>query len=148
MSETLLWKDKLFWAALVVVAPFYFFLFLFVNIPVTFKPEVLWSTTFLTMSLLFPVVEEIIFRGLVQEKLSSLRRLKSKKLWQLSYANILTSVIFCALHFFNQPPVWAISIFFPSLVFGFFKDRYHVLRVPIFLHVYYNASYFALFGID
>ena len=30
----------------------------------------------------------------------------------------------------------------PSLLFGYFKDRYRSLTIPIILHVFYNAGYF------
>ncbi len=34
----------------------------------------------------------------------------------------------------------------PSLVFGYFKDKYHSLTAPILLHVFYNAGFFWLFA--
>jgi membrane protease YdiL (CAAX protease family) len=37
-------------------------------------------------------------------------------------------------------------VFFPSLVFGLFKDRTQRLLAPILLHVFYNAGYFWLFA--
>ena len=148
MIKITLWKDKIFWMALLSVVPFYLFLVSFAKIPVNFKPELFWSSSFLLLSFLFPFLEEIVFRGFLQEKISTSSMFKLKKLWQLSYANIFTSLIFCALHFIYHSPLWAFSVFFPSLVFGFFKERYQALYVPIILHIFYNASYFILFGID
>ena len=62
------------------------------------------------------------------------------------HANLLTSLLFTALHFINHAPLWAAAVFFPSLVFGFFKDRTGKLAAPIILHVFYNSGYFWLFG--
>ena len=59
---------------------------------------------------------------------------------------VLTSLLFTALHFINHAPLWAAAVFFPSLVFGFFKDRTGKLAAPIILHVFYNSGYFWLFG--
>ena len=73
-------------------------------------------------------------------------RLKPWRLGPLSHANILTSVLFTALHFINHPPLWAAAVLFPSLVFGLFKDRSGGLAAPIILHVFYNSGYFWLFA--
>ncbi len=45
----------------------------------------------------------------------------------------------------SHGPLWAALVFFPSLVFGFFKDRTKHLVAPVILHVFYNAGYFWLF---
>ena len=96
-------------------------------------------------ALLYPVVEEIIFRGLVQEFIHD--HLSHKSLGPLTLANLLTSLLFTGLHFFFHAPLWAALVFFPSLVFGFFKDRTQRLLAPIILHVFYNAGYFWLFTV-
>jgi len=36
-------------------------------------------------------------------------------------------------------------VFFPSLVFGYFKDRTGRLTAPILLHIFYNAGFLWLF---
>ena len=58
----------------------------------------------------------------------------------------LISLVFTGLHFIYHPPLWAASVLLPSLVFGYFKDRYRTLTTPIILHVFYNAGYFWLFA--
>ena len=59
-------------------------------------------------------------------------------------ANVLTSIAFAAVHLYAHPPLWALAVFFPSLVFGYFRDRSGRLEGPILLHIGYNASYFML----
>jgi membrane protease YdiL (CAAX protease family) len=89
-------------------------------------------------------VEELVFRGLIQDMAH--RHFKPWRLGPLSHANILTSVLFTALHFINHPPVWAAAVLIPSLLFGFFKDRTGALAAPILLHTFYNSGYFWIFS--
>jgi len=95
------------------------------------------------MVLVFPVLEEIVFRGLVQELAHDY--VSKKFLGPITIANLLTSTLFTALHFVNHSPLWAALVFFPSLVFGFFKERTRGLAAPIILHVFYNAGFLWLF---
>jgi len=90
------------------------------------------------------VLEEVVFRGIVQEMLFR-QPWGRREVGLLSVANLITSILFAGSHFIHHPPLWAILVFFPSLIFGYFKDRYQRLYVPILLHVFYNAGYFLLF---
>ena len=89
-----------------------------------------------------PVLEEIVFRGLLQEWLS---KRFAQRLGCLSLANVLTSLAFAALHLFHQSLLWSALIFFPSLVFGFSKERYQTLWAPIVLHAWYNLGFLWIF---
>jgi hypothetical protein len=62
----------------------------------------------------------------------------------LTTANLTVSVIFVALHFLTHPPLWAFGVLFPSLLFGYFRDRHHSVYPSMVLHVFYNAGYFLL----
>lgn len=87
---------------------------------------------------LFPLLEEIVFRGGLQPTLarSLLRR------WgPLSAANIVTSAVFAALHLGAHPPLWAAAVFLPSLLFGVFRERAGSLWAPTALHAAYNFGY-------
>jgi membrane protease YdiL (CAAX protease family) len=138
------WGDPLFVAA--VAAALLYWLLLYLTAPV--PPDPGWPLReplrFLYPALLYPVVEELLFRGLLQDLAH--RHVKPWRLGPLSHANLLTSLLFTTLHFINHPPLWAAAVFFPSLVFGFFKDRTGQLAAPIVLHVFYNSGYFWLFG--
>jgi hypothetical protein len=112
--------------------------------PVAWDKPLRHPLWFLQLSVLYPVVEEIVFRGLLQELVQDY--LSKARLGPLSVANLLTSVLFTAAHFFYHPPLAASLVFFPSLVFGFFKDRTAALTAPILLHAFYNAGYLWLFG--
>jgi uncharacterized protein len=138
------WRDPLFFAA-AGAALLYWLTLWTLRSP---QPDLAWPLQtplrFLYPALLYPVVEELVFRGFVQEQLHL--RLAPWRLGPFSHANILTSVLFTALHFINHPPLWAAAVFVPSLVFGLFRDRTGGLAAPIALHVFYNSGYFWLFS--
>jgi len=103
-----------------------------------------WSP-FLLTALLYPILEEIVFRGGLQATL--LKRDWGQKRWVagITLANIATSIAFTALHFISQPPMWASLVFLPSLIFGWARDRFDNVLPSIILHIVYNAGFAWLF---
>ena len=97
------------------------------------------------MVLIYPVLEEIVFRGAIQGFL--LKKIGGKNWYGISLANIITSVLFSLSHLLFRSPLTALLVFIPSLTFGYFRDRHHKLISPIFLHVFFNTGYFWLFGL-
>lgn len=93
--------------------------------------------------LILPVLEEVVFRGLLQDLLQ--RWCRQGRILSLSYANLLSSLGFVLVHIPYHPLAWALAVFVPSVIFGFFKDRYNSLIPPIILHVFYNLGYFLLY---
>lgn len=88
----------------------------------------------------YPVVEEWLFRGLLQGALlerPSFRRC----LWGVSGANITTSVAFVILHVLQHPLSWAVAVAAPSLVLGHFRERYGGILLPVGLHTLFNGIY-------
>ncbi len=145
MRQTRFYKSTNFWLFLLVAIPFWLCLIYVFNVETNFRWFREHLLSYLYLALLLPVLEEIVFRGFIQEQLSKV--FDNRRLGMLSYANIATSVIFCALHFFYHHPVWAALVFIPSLIFGYCKDQYKTLIAPIILHVFYNAGYFLIFGV-
>lgn len=90
--------------------------------------------------LLYPVVEEWLFRGILQGELLRRDSFRRRHLG-ITRANGLTTVAFTLLHLIHQPFPWALSVAVPSLVLGHFRERYGNLRLPIALHVLFNAAY-------
>jgi len=138
-------RDPLFWLALLAGPLCWLLLYLLLQQPA--PPRWTWPLAapaeYLPPVLLYPVLEEIVFRGLLQELVQEY--LSRRAFGPLSLANLLTSIIFTAFHFLNHAPVWAALVFFPSLVFGFFKDRHGTLTAPILLHAFYNAGFLLIF---
>lgn len=100
--------------------------------------------------LLFALAEEIIFRmGLQQalsrplERASILRSLPiTFPVLAVSPANLATSTIFCLAHLPGHPPLWALAVFVPSLVFGVMWDRHRTILPCWIIHAAYNLLYF------
>jgi len=141
--EARYWRDPLFFAAVAAAQLYWLALYLITQPEVDAGWPLREPLRFLYPALLYPLVEEWIFRGFVQGLAH--RHLRPWRLGPLSHANILTSLLFTALHFINHPPLAAVMVFIPSLVFGFFKDRSGQLTAPVLLHIFYNSGYFWLF---
>lgn len=107
--------------------------------PQTAAPLLDGAGRYLLLLLIFPVLEEILFRGLLQGMVA--QRL-SGRLGPLSHANLIVSLLFALAHFYSHSAAWALGTVFPSLVFGYFRDRYQHVLPAVVLHVFYNASYF------
>ncbi|MDQ6995121.1 MAG: JDVT-CTERM system glutamic-type intramembrane protease, partial [Mariprofundaceae bacterium] len=106
--------------------------------------------TLLILALLYPILEELVFRGLIQTWLLE-KTWGHISWWGVSLANVLTSLLFMGLHFFQHPPLWAIAVLLPSLIFGYFREHYAQATYPLLpsisLHCFYNAGWFYLFGL-
>ena len=89
-----------------------------------------------------PLLEEVLFRGIIQGQFA--KREWGKRSWlSISGANAVTSVLFVAMHMINSSPLFALTVFAPSLVFGYFRDRYNSVYPCIIIHSAYNAMVFA-----
>ena len=87
-----------------------------------------------------PLLEELLFRGVVQGQLRRMAWAR-KMFFGLSLANLVTSLLFVLTHLASQPVLWALSVFFPSLVFGFFRDRHAQIYPGLILHSTYNGFF-------
>jgi membrane protease YdiL (CAAX protease family) len=96
-----------------------------------------------------PVLEELVFRGLIQEWLAAAAaRHCLPAIGRMTAANLLTSLAFAACHLPYQTPELACLIVVPSLVFGRLKEL-HVSLVPAMLmHAWYNAALLVAAGYD
>ncbi|MDX8391029.1 MAG: JDVT-CTERM system glutamic-type intramembrane protease [Mariprofundaceae bacterium] len=120
---------------------------LWLGFPAFHKP--LWpvdlSLLLLMQTMIYPTLEELVFRGLLQGRLIEFDW-GGRQLAGISVANMLTTVVFSLLHLVNHAPQWALAVIVPSLVFGYFRDRYNGWIIPsIALHCYYNTGYFLIF---
>ena len=88
----------------------------------------------------YPVLEEFVFRGLIQPALAGPTR--GVHVGPLTLANGATSILFAAMHLLNHPPLHAALVLLPSLVFGVFRDRSASVLPGLLLHVSWNAAFF------
>ena len=135
-------QDRHWYAALLLATGFWILYGFFIS-PLRFNNIFEPLNVFLLSVLLYPIVEEFVFRGVVQEYFTRQARFKANFLG-ISLANIITSVLFAASHLVNQEPFWALLTFFPSLIFGYFKDRHNNLLSCISVHIFYNLGFFVL----
>lgn len=98
------------------------------------------ATVLINMLLIYPVIEEWVFRGTIQEGLLKINQLR-KGCYGVSNANLITSCLFTGFHMIHQPLFFAVLVFIPSVIFGFFKERYSALLVPIGLHILFNGIF-------
>lgn len=110
----------------------------------THYSNIAWQAL-LWIGLIYPVLEELVFRGGMQVELIK-HSVFRKTIVGVSLANIITSLVFAAFHLINQPPLWAAAVFFPSLVFGWARDRYQHVKASIALHCFYNVGFTLLFS--
>jgi uncharacterized protein len=101
--------------------------------------------TMLLLILVYPLLEEAVFRGIIQPALHEWTR--GAGLAGLSLANIITSVLFAAVHMPAHGILHAALVFGPSLVFGLFRERHGTVASPAVLHVTWNAASVLLLGL-
>jgi membrane protease YdiL (CAAX protease family) len=100
---------------------------------------------FASLVIAWPLLEEFVFRGAIQPRLAR-TAWGARENWGITTANVGTSVLFAAAHLAAQAPALAAATFFPSLVFGYFRDRYASIAPGAALHMFYNAGWFLLTG--
>jgi len=90
-----------------------------------------------------PFWEELLFRGIIQGQIY--KRSWGQRAWlKISNANIVSSLAFAALHIAYNPNLWSVSVFIPSLVFGYFRERHNSIYSAFALHSLYNLGYMAV----
>ncbi len=138
-------RDGRFLTALLAGVGFWVGLWLWEAVhPLTLRQIISWE--YIALTLFYPCAEEMIFRGFMQGQL--LLYIWGQRTWaRLSLANIVTSLVFALLHLRYHPPLWALAVAIPSLVFGSFRERFHSTYPAIVLHIFYNAGYFGLTGL-
>lgn len=89
----------------------------------------------------YPVVEELAFRGVVQGTLANYSFGRRTRLG-ISVANLIATFTFVLWHllYLGIPIIMVLAL--PSLVYGFFRDRYQSLVPAFLLHSFYNGCFF------
>lgn len=140
-------RDVLFWTALVAGPLICVFAAWCYGVAFDVARPLHEYTRFFILVVAYPFMEEIIFRGALQGWLLDVAWGRHRIVF-ISVANIITSLIFAGLHGFYHPALMAALVFFPSIVFGFFRDRTGSISAPMMLHMAYNLAYFWLLGVS
>ena len=102
------------------------------------------ADTLLVGLLLAPVVEEIVFRGGLQALLRERWLGGRAGVGPVSWANLVASLSFAALHVVLQHTALAAWMIAPALLLGWVYDRTERLAPVILLHAFYNALWLCL----
>ena len=138
-SRALLWSGI---AAIVTFVPFYFGWKLVWHPPRAFVlPAAAWiGRTALGQLIGVALPEEAFYRGFLQSRLSVAlpprRRLVGAP---FGVAVILTSAIFAAGHVATVPYVARLAVFFPSLLFGWLRNKTGGIGAPMLFHALCNT---------
>lgn len=100
-------------------------------------------TAWMSFALLYPVAEELLFRGVLQGEVLRLTTKDGRvlRLGPVSLANALVTSVFVAAHLPAQPLAWALAVTVPSLVFGHLRERFASVWPAVLVHVVYNAGF-------
>ena len=104
-------------------------------------PAGMWAWA--SLLLVQPVLEELVFRGILQGQALRLMALNGepRRLGPVTLANVLVTVGFVALHLRAQPLAWALAVAGPSLVLGHLRERLGSVWPAMLVHVIYNAGF-------
>ena len=96
-----------------------------------------------SLVLLMPLLEEWVFRGLLQPQLLHVTAVNGQpRRWgPISWANGLATLAFVALHLTTQPLLWALAVTLPSLVLGHLRERMGSVWPAVGAHAVYNAGF-------
>jgi membrane protease YdiL (CAAX protease family) len=100
-----------------------------------FAQPVLYALTSLGITILVPAVEEIVFRGFLQQWL--------KRYFSVYASVIITAIVFAFFHY-SDTQGWMnveiiVALFVFSLFLGGVRERYQSLNASIMLHAIFNG---------
>lgn len=139
-------KDDCFWGALSIGVTACLMLAMQLGVEAGDGAVMSQWQLFAWLVVIFPVLEEWLFRGVLQPHLLS-RSYGAQSLWGITLANTWTTLAFAAAHLLTHTPLWALLVIAPSLLFGWFRDRYNSILPGLILHICYNLVYYAVFGL-
>lgn len=133
------YRDGQFHLALLAGLPVLAFIYFFIPANTHGVETGQWSY-FIALVIWQPFWEELMFRGIIQGQVY--RSPWGQRGWLgISNANMVASLAFAGLHIAYHPDLWSVSVFIPSLVFGYFRERHDTLYSAIALHSIYNLGY-------
>ncbi len=133
------YRDGQFYLALLAALPVLTVIYVFIPIYTSGITTGQWSF-FIALVIWQPFWEELMFRGIIQGQVY--KSPWGKRAWlKISNANMASSLAFATLHIAYNPNPWSVSVFIPSLLFGYFRERHNTIYSAIALHSIYNLGY-------
>jgi membrane protease YdiL (CAAX protease family) len=89
--------------------------------------------------------EEVFFRGFLQDRLN---RILGRS-WRIPGARVgpglfLSAAVFALAHYVVSPQPVRLLVFFPGLLFGYFRERSGSVFVPVLAHALANVTFLTL----
>jgi membrane protease YdiL (CAAX protease family) len=131
----------------VILLPYVFFQLFFLHGGVPGRPGSLDRILSLVLIEVFLVAlpEEVFFRGYLQTHLEDFFQKRFRLLGVIfGFGMILAAAFFALSHFFLTKRLFSLTVFFPSLVFGWLKERTGGVMAPVIFHALANIVYFFL----
>jgi membrane protease YdiL (CAAX protease family) len=91
------------------------------------------------------IPEEIFFRGFIQSQMERAYQ-KGKIVGLITHSNFMTSLLFAIGHFFINPQINRLAVFFPSLLFGYLREIRGNIYPSIVIHWLSNIIMYILLG--
>jgi len=104
-----------------------------------------WLWILATQFVLIAIPEEVFYRGYLQQRL--------RQLWpggimflggRFGPAIVVASLLFALGHVVTIPAPFRLAVFFPSLLFGWLRDRTGRIEGSVLLHVLSNITMLSL----
>ena len=94
-------------------------------------------TSLAAFVIVFPLLEELVFRGLIQRALLK-KPFGRRRFGPVTVANAVTTSLFAIAHLPRGGPLLAAGVITPGIVLGYFLERHQRLVSPIILHMSFN----------
>ncbi|WP_168215629.1 JDVT-CTERM system glutamic-type intramembrane protease MrtJ [Marinobacter confluentis] len=94
-------------------------------------------TTLLAFVVVFPLLEEFVFRGMIQRWLLN-KSIGKRRYGPITLANLVTTVLFAIAHLPRGGLLLGSGVIVPSVCLGYFFERHQRLVSPIMMHMAFN----------
>ncbi len=95
----------------------------------------------LMLCVLVPVLEELVFRGLIQGYFRNW--VWARGGWVgITAANLLTSLLFVLMHWLTRDGLTAMLVVLPSIYLGVVRDRISSLSMCVLIHILWNLTWY------
>lgn len=106
---------------------------------IAFEAPLYWRGWVLLV-IIYPIVEEYVFRGLFMGFLAKYDRENS---WaQVSKSNFFTSCCFSGAHALTQSWLMGFAVFLPSLWLGWVREKTNAIFLCALIHMSWNFGFF------
>ena len=134
-------RSRAFFVSLGMASPIWLIIFFSASAGLRFPEMGSGISGWLWVVLVFPVFEELAFRGFLMGLLRRLLPMGGFSFITLN--NFVTSILFSIAHFFTRSLVLGLLVFIPSLWLGLIREKTSSIALCIAIHVTWNLGFFS-----